>query len=83
MSLYISEYLVGDAFASHIILAIPEGVKVIKAYSLANIVVNEVIIPSSVDTIEKNAFMYAYAKLITNIEDVENVHPEAFKNRYT
>ena len=83
MSLYISEYLVGDTFASHIILAIPEGVKVIKAYSLANIVVNEVIIPSSVDTIEKNAFMYAYAKLITNIEDVENVHPEAFKNRYT
>ncbi len=59
-------------------LNIPEGVEVIKPYALAFFRENEVIIPNSLHTIEEYAFIYSCVANITNLENVENVHPNAF-----
>ena len=79
MKLYISEFLVGKNNRSNNILAIPEGVEVITSYSLANCDAFEVVIPNSVHTIEKYAFIYSYVNQIINLENVENVHQNAFE----
>mgnify|MGYP003294968863 CR=1 FL=1 len=79
MDLYLSTFLVDSIYANNSILKIPEGVKVISSYSLANLIVREVIIPNSVHTIEAHAFKNSNISLITNIENVENVSEEAFK----
>ena len=79
MQLYVSEFLVGEKNCSNIILAIPEGVEVITSYSLANCRALEVVIPNSVHTIEKYAFIYSDIDLIINLDNVENVHQNAFE----
>ena len=78
MMLYTSEFLVGESCSNNNILMIPEGVEVIKSYSIANSRVRELIIPNSVHTIEKYAFINSIFNSITNIENVENVHENAF-----
>ena len=79
MQLYVSEFLVGENNCSNNILAIPEGVEVITSYSLANCRAFEVVIPNSVHTIEKYAFIYSDIDLIINLDNVENVHQNAFE----
>lgn len=78
MMLKTSEFLVGESCSNNNILLIPEGVEVIKSYSIANSRVRELIIPNSVHTIEKYAFINSIFESITNIENVENVHENAF-----
>ena len=77
MQLTTSEFLTGDFYYMNS-LNIPEGVEVIKPYALAFFCGNEVIIPNSLHTIEEYAFIYSHDVNITNLENVENVHPNAF-----
>ena len=79
MQLYVSDFLVGESNSSNNILVIPEGIEVITSYSLASCRAREIIIPNSVHTIEKYAFIYSYVNQIINLEKVENVHQNAFE----
>ena len=79
MKLYVSDFLVGESNSSNNILVIPEGIEVITSYSLASCRAHEIIIPNSVHTIEKYAFIYSYVNQIINLEKVENVHQNAFE----
>ncbi len=77
-SLYTTYYLVGEK-AIYSILEIPEGVETIKSYSCANFGYIEVTIPSSVHTIEEHAFINEVVDIFIGLENVENVHEDAFK----
>ena len=77
-SLYTTYYLVGEK-AIYSILEIPEGVETIKSYSCANFTYIEVTIPSSVHTIEEHAFINEVVDVFIGLENVENVHEDAFK----
>ena len=74
MRLYSSYYLCDE----QLIFEIPEGVEVIKTYYCANLITRELIIPDSVHTIEENAFINSMINIIINLENVENVHTNAF-----
>ena len=77
LRLYESYCLIGE-MCEYSILEIPTEVEIIKAYSCANLIVNELIIPDSVHTIEEHAFVNSIISVITNIENVENISKDAF-----
>lgn len=77
-SLHTTYYLVGEN-AIYSILEIPEGVEIIKSYSCANFGFIELTIPSSVHTIEEHAFINEMVNVFIGLENVENVHEDAFK----
>ena len=77
-SLHTTYYLVGEK-AIYSILEIPEGVEIIKSYSCANFGFIELTIPSSVHTIEEHAFINEMVNVFIGLENVENVHEDAFK----
>lgn len=60
------------------VLEIPEGVEVINKYAFFRCFLDEVILPDSVHTIEEGAFVGTDASAIKNLENVENVHENAF-----
>ena len=78
MRLYLSSFVVGKYNQMHCIMEIPEGVEVIKSYSCANLAAQKLIIPDSVHTIEEHAFIYSVTGVYVNIENVENIHKNAF-----
>ena len=78
MRLYLSSFVVGKYNQTHCILEIPEGVEVINPYSCANLAAQELLIPDSVHTIEEHAFIYSAIGMYVNIENVENIHENAF-----
>ena len=78
MRLSLSSFLVGEQNHKYSIMEIPEEIEVIKSYSCAHLAISELVIPNSVQTIEEHAFIYSVTMRYVNIENVKNVHENAF-----
>ena len=77
--LQFNSFLINSYHGYHKVLEIPEGVEVIKKYTFFRLYLDEVIIPDSVHTIEEGAFVGTDPSVIKNLENVENVHDNAFE----
>lgn len=76
--LQFNSFLINSYQNYYKVLAIPEGVEVIHKYAFFRGSLDEVIIPDSVHTIEEGAFVGTDVSVIKNLENVENVHENAF-----
>ena len=76
--LQLNSFLINSYQYYYKVLEIPEGVEVINKYAFFRCFLDEVILPDSVHTIEEGAFVGTDPSVIKNLENVENVHENAF-----